>query len=101
MLAILSEADDPYKFKVEIHGPNKKKTLYFGAAGYEDFTTHRDTERKDKYIARHKDKEKWDDPYTKGFWSRWLLWEKKTIKASVKFIEENFGITIKWKKKRL
>lgn len=98
MLAIISEADAPYKYKVELHGP-KKKTMYFGADGYLDYTMHRDKERKEKYIARHKDKENWDDPYTKGFWSRWLLWEKKTLTASAKFIEENFGITVKWKKK--
>ncbi len=100
MIATISDAEYPYKFKVQLQGPNKKKTLYFGAAGYEDFTAHHDAERKDKYIARHGSREKWDDPYTKGFWSRWLLWEKKTLKAAAKFIEEKFGITIKWIKKK-
>ena len=31
-----------------------KKTIHFGAKGYSDFTIHKDEERKDRYINRHK-----------------------------------------------
>ena len=30
------------------------KTIAFGASGYEDFTTHGDEERKQRYLARHR-----------------------------------------------
>ena len=36
---------------------NTGKRVYFGATGYEDFTTHKDEERKQRYIARHKKNE--------------------------------------------
>ena len=31
-----------------------KKKINFGASGYSGFTKHGDTDRKDRYIARHK-----------------------------------------------
>ena len=38
---------------------NANKKVYFGAVGYDDFTTHKDPLRKERYIARHKNKEDW------------------------------------------
>ena len=59
------------------------KTIHFGAAGYGDFTTHKDPKRKAQYIARHKNNEDWNNPETAGFWARWLLWNKPSIKDSI------------------
>jgi len=36
----------------------------------------------------------WNDPLTKGFWSRWILWNKPTIDESINDIENRFGIKI-------
>ena len=41
------------KFDAIVDG---KKTVSFGAAGMSDFTKHKDPERKDRYINRHKKK---------------------------------------------
>ena len=30
-----------------------KKSIHFGAAGYEDYTIHKDDKRKELYIKRH------------------------------------------------
>ncbi len=35
-----------------------RNQVYFGAAGYPDFTIHKDEERKSRYIKRHNN-EKW------------------------------------------
>ncbi len=35
-----------------------EKTVNFGALGYEDYTTHQDSDRKRLYINRHKTNEK-------------------------------------------
>jgi hypothetical protein len=35
---------------------NDNKIVYFGAAGYSDFTIHKDEARKQRYIDRHKNK---------------------------------------------
>ena len=32
----------------------KIKTIQFGAQGYDDFTTHKDSDRKDNYLSRHR-----------------------------------------------
>ena len=60
-----------------------KKTIHFGAKGYSDMTTHKDEERKGRYISRHKKNENWKDPKTGGFFAKNILWNKPSVKASV------------------
>ena len=69
---------------------NKNKKIYFGAAGYEDFTTHKDEERKQCYIVRHKKNEDWTDINTPGFWSYHYLWEFPTKKAAYENIKKKY-----------
>lgn len=69
-----------------------KKTIRFGAAGMSDFTKHRDEERKARYLDRHKAREDWNDPLTAGFWSRWILWNQKTIRESLADVRQRFGL---------
>jgi hypothetical protein len=56
---------------------NDKKKVYFGTAGYSDFTIHKDEETKLRYIKRHNN-ENWTKSgiNSAGFWSRWLLWQE-------------------------
>lgn len=68
----------------------KRKTVRFGAAGMSDFTKHRDEERKQRYLDRHRDNENWNDITTAGAWSRWLLWNKPTIQESLADIRKRF-----------
>jgi hypothetical protein len=63
------------------------KTIHFGAKGYEDYTTHQDPKRKERYIARHKHMG-FDDPNTPRFWSRYLLWEDPSMDTALKKIEK-------------
>lgn len=76
---------------VEPDGRQFEKSIHFGARGYEDFTTHKDEARKQKYIARHAKNEDWEDPLTRGFWSRWILWNLPTIRGSVADVRKRFG----------
>jgi hypothetical protein len=71
------------KFKAVFYDDNRKKilTTHFGAKGYQDYTMHYDDERKRLYLERHS-KENWNDPFSAGSLSRWLLWNKKSISAS-------------------
>ena len=46
-----------------------KKTVHFGAAGMSDYTKHKDKERKERYLARHKNNEQWNNPLTAGFYA--------------------------------
>ena len=52
---------------------NNKKWIHFGAMGYEDFTVHKDTERRKKYHSRM-DRFQNAYKYSPGYLSLVLLW---------------------------
>jgi hypothetical protein len=66
--------DSPKKWVVRVpSGSGRGREVAFGARGYEDFTTHHDVERRERYRTRHQ-RDRLDDPYAPGFWSMWALW---------------------------
>lgn len=73
------------------------KTVNFGASGYSDYTKHKSKERMDRYKSRHRSRENWGKSGIKsaGFWSRWILWNKPSLSASIKDVERRFGVTIR------
>ena len=75
------------KFDATINGT---KTISFGARGMSDFTIHKDEARKNLYINRHKKREDWGNAYSPGFYSRWVLWNKPTLKESVDDLNKRF-----------
>ena len=77
------------KFDALIDG---KQNISFGDSNYSDYAKHKDPKRKNKYIARHKNNERWgkDGVVSAGFWARYLLWNKKTITSSVDDINNRF-----------
>jgi len=95
------------KYMVTIYNKDQMPVqVNFGARGYNDFTTLPDEKRRLAYIARHgkraiktkyhtrliERQEDWHNPFTAGFWARWLLWEKPTIEEAKKNITKMFGI---------
>ncbi len=97
----------PKKFVVVINGT---RTIRFGQLGASDYTLHKDFDRMVRYLRRHarpedflrrglrslddvrSSKEDWDDIFTAGFWSRWLLWSRPGLKAAKAFMARRFGI---------
>ena len=78
---------------------DNKRTVHFGATGYSDFTTHKDEERKQRYITRHKKNEDWTDPTTSGFYAKNILRNKSFIQASINDTNSKFkNINISFKK---
>ena len=75
------------KFEAIIDG----KTIPFGASGYSDFTIHKDEERKQRYIARHRKNEDWGNAYSAGFYAYWVLWNKPTIEESINDMNRRFS----------
>ena len=67
-----------------------KKTVPFGQKNASDFTLNKDPGRKALYINRHKKNERWDDPTTAGFYSRWVLWNQPTIQKSVNDLNKKY-----------
>jgi len=84
-----------YKYMVVLQDSDSQRTIHFGATGYNDYTTHpakvREA-RKQAYLLRHKVTEDWKDPLTAGFWSRWILWNKPSVTASLKDVKSRFNL---------
>ena len=47
---------------------------------------------RDAYLKRHIVNENWDDFTSAGSLSRYILWEKPTIEASIKFFKSKFKL---------
>lgn len=61
-----------------------RKTVSFGAKGYSDYTKHKNKTRKNRYIKRHSGHgENWQKLDTAGALSRWILWNKPSLEASI------------------
>ena len=94
---ILSKSDKlQKKYKVEFVNPetNRKNSLYFGDSRYDDYTTHKDEDRKQRYLQRHTEKK--DNPAKPAFWATNLLWNEPTISGSIRDIEKKYKIKIKY-----
>jgi hypothetical protein len=81
------------KYMATFNKDGKEIYRHFGARGYTDFIrSGGDVERKARYIARHRDKENWDDPLTSGALSRFVLWNKPTLSASIADFKNRFSL---------
>ena len=72
----------------------KVNTIHFGQAGASDMTQHKNEQRKMNYIKRHIINEDWSDLTKSGTFSRFILWNKSTLKASIRDMEKQFNIKI-------
>lgn len=92
---VIKKSDKPKKkYKAVLYDKdNKTKTIYFGSAGASDFIKNQDEERKKRYIARHRKRENWTVPDTAGSLSRWILWNKTSLRASISDYKKRFNLS--------
>ena len=97
----LSQAEFPKRYKVchttkISRGPTKARTkcVKFGDRRYSNYTIHKNPKRKAAYLRRHKKRENWGDMKTAGYWAKNLLWNKKTLAASIRDVEKKRGVRI-------
>jgi hypothetical protein len=83
------------KFKaVFTYDDGKTKTTHFGAKGMEDYTTHKDKERRARYRKRHKKDLKTKDYTRAGYLSYYILWGDETnITDAVKSYKKRFKLS--------
>ena len=98
---IITKSNNPkYKYDIYIYDTDKdkiKKTLRIGSVGNSDFIlSNGDLNKKKNYIARHSVNEKWglDGILSKGFWARWLLWNKSNLIDSINDIKKRFNLNV-------
>lgn len=65
---------------------------HFGASGMSDFTKHGDEDRKERYLDRHRKNENWRDPKSAGALSRFILWNKPTLRESIADYKRRFNV---------
>lgn len=74
-------------------GSARPKKVAFGARGYSDFTKHKDPERKQRYLNRHRKNEDWQDYDSPGALSRFVLWNLPDLKASIDDYARRFRLS--------
>jgi hypothetical protein len=82
----LKVGDKKYSAEFEVtkaSGKISKKTIKFGGTGMPDFTTHKNIQRRERYISLHKKDLKTGDPTRAGFLSIYTLWNKPSFSAGV------------------
>jgi len=52
--------------------------VHFGQSGGKTYIDEKDKAKREAYLKRHEKNENWDDPYSAGALSRWLLWGEYT-----------------------
>ena len=74
---------------------NNKK-INFGDNRYSDYTLTKDDKKKKAYLARHKH-DNYNNPLYPSFYSTNLLWNKPSLKESIKNTNEKYNLNIKLK----
>ena len=91
---VIKKSTQPKKKYMAVFTENGKKvkTTHFGSAGMSDFTKNKDEERKKRYLDRHRKNENWNDKFSAGALSRWILWNKPTLRASIADYKRRFKL---------
>lgn len=93
-ISLVKALDGTHKWKITLLDKmtGQKRSTKFGAAGYSDYTIHKDKARRERYILRHQLKEDWTDPTAPGTLSRYILWNKPSLWDSLSDYLKRFGI---------
>jgi len=70
----------------------KTRTVHFGFEGGSAYPDHKNPVTKRNYLARHIVNEDWDDFMSAGALSRWILWNKTTIRESIADFKRRFKL---------
>ena len=93
-LISVSPSDKPEKklhVKLETDS-GREKNLHIGAKGMDDFTKTKDASQKKRYRQRHAKDLQTGDPSRAGFLSYHLLWNKPTLRESIKSFKSKFHL---------
>lgn len=105
LIRITRSSNPSKKFDAIFMVDGKQKKVSFGASGYRDNTLINDKSSKfylqnksdrdvvkDSYLRRHKKNEDWTNPMTAGALSRFILWNRKSLNASIRDFKRRFKL---------
>lgn len=74
------------------------KTIHFGDHNVKYYVFTHNTKAKKAYLKKHKDHHDWtkNGIYTRSFWERWILWNKKDIINSMFDVGLKYGLDIEF-----
>ena len=80
------------KYKAVFTKPDgKTKTVHFGSSMHQDFTQHKNLERRRLYRQRHA-KDLKGDPMRAGYLSYYILWGNSTnLQTNIRAFKNKFG----------
>ena len=90
---VITTSDNPKKkYKAIFTKPDgKTKTIHFRDSGYDDYITHNDKDRRDRYMKRHK-KDLKGDSMRAGYLSYYILWGNSTsLQTNITSFKKQFG----------
>jgi hypothetical protein len=93
LIEVVKAHDDKHKFVAvfDVNGHTKKTP--FGAEGYEDYTIHKDKERRERYRIRHDKDLDTNDPTRAGLLSYYILWgDSSDLNTSIKQYKKRFNL---------
>ncbi len=65
--------------------------VHFGLRNGSTYIDHQNKIKRDNYLKRHLKNENWNDPYSAGALSRWLLWgDYTTLNENHKYFMQRF-----------
>ena len=92
LLSIKRSPKKDKKYMATFSRDGRIKKVHFGARGMSDYTKHKDSARKTRYINRHRKRENWTDPTSPGALSRYILWGKPSFRESVAAYKRRFHL---------
>ena len=92
LIKIIPSTKKNKKYTAFFRIDKKIKIVHFGGKGFSDYTIHKDPERKERYLTRHRKNENWKDPTTAGALSRWVLWNLPSFRESVEDYKRRFKL---------
>lgn len=105
LIRIVKSSNSAKKYDAIFMVDGKEKKVSFGASNYRDFVLINNKDSKfylpkildrnvvkASYIRRHEKNEDWNNPLTAGALSRFILWNRKSLKASIRDFKRRFKV---------
>jgi len=92
LLKVTASKNKNKRYSAHFKDNGKIKVVSFGSPDHDNFTIHKDEKRKRAYLARHKKDLQTNDPTRAGYLSYFLLWNKPTLRQSIRDFKQKFNL---------
>jgi hypothetical protein len=91
-LLVVKSSNKNKKYDAIFTDGTKEKKISFGAAHMNDYTITGDKKARERYIKRHEKNEDWNNPFTRGALSYYILWgDSNDINKNIRAFKNRFN----------